>query len=77
MAKSSVVTIRVGAIIAGGLAMICFAIFSIGHGTRMLRHTDNIETHFHRINGLQTGAPVSLCVVNPVDSVPAQGNPAP
>jgi phospholipid/cholesterol/gamma-HCH transport system substrate-binding protein len=64
VAKSAIVTIRVGAIIAGGLAIMCFAIFSIGHGTRMLRRTDVIETHFHRINGLQTGAPVSLSGVN-------------
>lgn len=63
MARSSVVTIRVGAIIAAGLAIICFAIFSIGHGTRMLRRTDVIESHFHRINGLQAGAPVSLAGV--------------
>jgi phospholipid/cholesterol/gamma-HCH transport system substrate-binding protein len=54
----------VGAIIAGGLAIICFAIFSIGHGSRMLHRTDIIETHFHRINGLQTGAPVALSGVN-------------
>jgi phospholipid/cholesterol/gamma-HCH transport system substrate-binding protein len=64
VANSSVVTIRVGAIIAAGLAIICFAIFSIGHGTRMLKRTDVIETHFHRINGLQSGAPVSLAGVN-------------
>jgi phospholipid/cholesterol/gamma-HCH transport system substrate-binding protein len=64
VARSSVVTIRVGALIAGGLAIIAFAIFSIGHGTRMLRRTDTIETHFHRINGLQTGAPVALSGVN-------------
>jgi phospholipid/cholesterol/gamma-HCH transport system substrate-binding protein len=64
VARSTVVTIRVGAIIAGGLAIICFGIFSIGHGTRMLRRTDTIETHFHRINGLQTGAPVALSGVN-------------
>jgi phospholipid/cholesterol/gamma-HCH transport system substrate-binding protein len=64
VANSSVVTIRVGAIIAAGLAIICFAIFSIGHGTRILKRTDVIETHFHRINGLQAGAPVSLAGVN-------------
>ena len=64
MAKSSVVTTRVGALIAGGLAIICFAIFSIGHGDRIFHHTDSIETHFHRINGLQTGAPVALLGVN-------------
>jgi len=59
-----VVTTRVGALIAGGLAIICFAIFSIGHGDRIFHHTDSIETHFHRINGLQTGAPVALLGVN-------------
>jgi len=64
VARSTVVTIRVGALIAGGLAIIGFAIFSIGHGTRMLQRTDTIETHFHRINGLQTGAPVALSGVN-------------
>ncbi len=64
MARSTVVTVRVGALIAGGLAIICFGIFSIGHGTRILRRTSSIETHFHRINGLQTGAPVSLSGVN-------------
>jgi len=36
------------------------AIFSIGHGSRWLRRTDTIEAHFHRINGLQDGAPVTL-----------------
>ncbi len=60
MASSSVVTTRVGALIAGGLAIVCFGIFSIGHGSRILHRSDAIETHFHRINGLQTGAPVSL-----------------
>jgi phospholipid/cholesterol/gamma-HCH transport system substrate-binding protein len=64
VAKSSVVTIRVGALIAGGLVIICFAIFSIGHGDRIFHHTDSLETHFHRINGLQTGAPVALLGVN-------------
>ncbi len=64
MAKSTVVTVRVGALIASGLVIIAFAIFSIGHDTRMLRRTDIVETHFHRINGLQTGAPVTLAGVN-------------
>jgi phospholipid/cholesterol/gamma-HCH transport system substrate-binding protein len=64
VAKSSVVTIRVGALIAGGLAIICFGIFSIGHSVRILGRTATIETHFHRINGLQTGAPVALAGVN-------------
>ena len=74
MARSSVVTIRVGAIIAGGLAIICFAIFSIGHGTRLFKRTDTIEAHFHRINGLQTGAPVALSGVN-IGAVDAIGFP--
>jgi phospholipid/cholesterol/gamma-HCH transport system substrate-binding protein len=77
VAKSTIVTIRVGALIAGGLAIICFAIFSIGHGTRMLQRTDTIETHFHRINGLQTGAPVALSGVNigAVDSISFPADP--
>jgi len=71
------VTIRVGALIAGGLAIICFAIFSIGHGTRVLRRTNTIETHFHRINGLQAGAPVALSGVNigAVDSISFPDDP--
>jgi phospholipid/cholesterol/gamma-HCH transport system substrate-binding protein len=51
-------------LIAGGLAIICFAIFSIGHGARILRRTQTVEAHFHRINGLQTGAPVALSGLN-------------
>jgi phospholipid/cholesterol/gamma-HCH transport system substrate-binding protein len=71
VARSSVVTLRVGTIIAAGLAIICFAIFSIGHGTRMFHRIDVIETHFHSINGLQAGAPVALAGVNigAVDSI--------
>ena len=64
MAKSAVMATRVGVLIAAGLAVICFAIFSIGRGSRILHHTASIETHFHRINGLQTGAPVALAGVN-------------
>jgi phospholipid/cholesterol/gamma-HCH transport system substrate-binding protein len=64
VAKSNITTVRVGALIAGGLAIICFGIFSIGHGDRIMRLTDTVETHFHRINGLQTGAPVALAGVN-------------
>lgn len=64
MAKTAVVATRVGALIAVGLAVICFAIFSIGRGSRILHHTGSIEAHFHRINGLQTGAPVALAGVN-------------
>jgi phospholipid/cholesterol/gamma-HCH transport system substrate-binding protein len=64
----------VGALIAGGLAIICFGIFSIGHGARILRRTAALETHFHRINGLQTGAPVTLAGVN-VGAVKSIGFP--
>ncbi len=75
MAKSSVATIRVGAVIAGGLGIIAFAIFSIGHGSRILRRTATIESHFHRINGLQAGAPVALAGVN-IGGVKSIGFPA-
>ena len=77
MARSTVVTVRVGVFIAVALAIFCFAIFSIGHGTRLFRRTDTIETHFHRINGLQAGAPVALSGVNigAVDSINFPSDP--
>jgi phospholipid/cholesterol/gamma-HCH transport system substrate-binding protein len=55
--------IRVGAVIAIGLSVLAFGIFSIGHGTRFLRRAQFIEAHFHRINGLAAGAPVTLAGV--------------
>src|SRR5690242_2646290 len=71
------VTLRVGMVIAVALAIACFAIFSIGHGTRMFKRTDIIEAHFHRINGLQTGAPVELSGVNigAIDSIGFPSDP--
>ncbi len=64
MARSSVVTARVGVVIAVALAIAAFAIFSIGHGRRLFKETHRIETRVHRINGLQSGAPVMLSGVN-------------
>lgn len=61
-------------VIAAALAIAAFAIFSIGHGTRMFKRTDRIEAHFHRINGLQPGAPVMLSGVN-IGAVDAIGFP--
>ncbi len=57
--------------IAAGLGILAFAIFSIGHGRRFLTRAEFIEAHFHRINGLQAGAPVSLSGVRigAVDSI--------
>jgi phospholipid/cholesterol/gamma-HCH transport system substrate-binding protein len=71
------VTVRVGALIAGAIAILCFAIFSIGHGSRFLRRTDFLQAHFQRINGLQTGAPVTLAGVRigAVDSIRFPANP--
>lgn len=63
MAQSVYSRIRVGAVIAIGLGVLAFAIFSIGHGTRFLRRAQFVEAHFHRINGLQAGAPVTLAGV--------------
>ncbi len=64
MAKRTIVTLRVGVVMAAGIALVCFAIFSIGHGSRLFKHTDLIQAHFQRINGLQTGAPVMFTGVN-------------
>lgn len=47
-------------VIAIAIAILCFSIFSIGHGSRLLTRSEIVEAHFHRINGLQTGAPVAL-----------------
>jgi phospholipid/cholesterol/gamma-HCH transport system substrate-binding protein len=57
-------TFRVGVLMAAAIALLCFAIFSIGHGSRLFKHTDLIQAHFQRINGLQTGAPVTFAGVN-------------
>jgi phospholipid/cholesterol/gamma-HCH transport system substrate-binding protein len=71
------VTIRVGALIAGAIAILCFAIFSIGHGSRFLRRTHFLEAHFQRTNGLQAGAPVTLSgvTIGAVDSIRFPANP--
>jgi phospholipid/cholesterol/gamma-HCH transport system substrate-binding protein len=63
VAQSAYSRIRVGAVIAIGLGVLAFGIFSIGHGTRFLKRAEFIEAHFHRINGLQAGAPVTLAGV--------------
>jgi len=49
---------------ATGLMILGFAIFSVGRGTRLFTGSEVFEAHFHRINGLQAGAPVTLSGVN-------------
>jgi len=63
--------LRVGLVIASGLALVAFAIITIGQGTRFLTRSESIEAHFRRINGLQAGAPVTLAGVQigAVDSI--------
>ncbi len=60
MAETGYARVRVGALIAAGLAILCFAILMIGHGAEIFTHTEILQAHFERINGLQTGAPVTL-----------------
>lgn len=64
MFKSRFIALRVGILIAVGIGLFCFAIFSIGYGSRYLRTTGMLKAHFARANGLQSGAPVSLGGVN-------------
>jgi phospholipid/cholesterol/gamma-HCH transport system substrate-binding protein len=64
VADSKYSALRVGLLILAGIAIIAVAIFSIGTGTRLLTGSEVFEAHFHRTNGLQTGAPVSLSGVN-------------
>jgi phospholipid/cholesterol/gamma-HCH transport system substrate-binding protein len=60
MADSNHSTLRVGILIAVGLAIFAFAVLTFGRGTRFLSGSALFEAHFQRINGLQTGAPVML-----------------
>ena len=60
MADSAYARVRVGALIAAGLGILAFAILTIGHGAQFFTRTEILQAHFERINGLQTGAPVTL-----------------
>jgi len=71
VADSGFARVRVGALIAAGLGILCFAILTIGHGAQFFTRTEILQAHFERINGLQTGAPVTLSGVRigAVDSI--------
>jgi len=60
MEDSNRSSLRVGILIAVGLAILAFAVFTFGRGRRLFGNAELFEIHFHRINGLQTGAPVML-----------------
>ena len=60
MAGQTHSNVRVGILIAIGLTLFAFTALSIGHGTRLLAGSETFEAHFLRINGLQTGAQVTL-----------------
>jgi phospholipid/cholesterol/gamma-HCH transport system substrate-binding protein len=64
MAEQTNRTIRVGALMLAGIAILAIAIFSMGGELRMLSGSEELEVHFQRVNGLQTGAPVYLSGVN-------------
>jgi phospholipid/cholesterol/gamma-HCH transport system substrate-binding protein len=71
VADSAYARVRVGALIAAGLGILCFAIITIGHGAQFFTRTEILQAHFERIEGLQTGAPVTLSGVRigAVDSI--------
>lgn len=56
--------LRVGAVILVALGIVAVGMFSIGTGSRLIIGSETFEAHFHRTNGLQAGAPVSLSGVN-------------
>ncbi|MGH7865574.1 MAG: MlaD family protein [Candidatus Binataceae bacterium] len=64
--------------IASGLALLAFAIVTVGQGARFFARSEIIEAHFRRINGLQAGAPVTLSGVHigAVDSIYFPTEPA-
>ncbi|HVN63242.1 MAG TPA: MlaD family protein [Candidatus Binataceae bacterium] len=71
MARTGISAMRVGVTIAAAIVVLCIAIFQIGHGSRIFTRTQRLEAHFHRINGLQSGAPVMLVGlrIGAVDSI--------
>jgi phospholipid/cholesterol/gamma-HCH transport system substrate-binding protein len=77
MAGQTHSNVRVGILIAIGLVLFAFAALSIGHGTRLFAGSENFEAHFVRINGLQTGAQVTLrgVRVGAVESIRFPDNP--
>jgi len=64
MAEASGHSLRVGIVMVVGIAILAGAIFSIGGGVRWLAGSEELTTHFQRVNGLQVGAPVYLSGVN-------------
>ena len=64
MAEQSSHSLRVGIVMIVGMAILAAAIFSIGGGLRWLAGSEELTTHFQRVNGLQVGAPVYLSGVN-------------
>jgi phospholipid/cholesterol/gamma-HCH transport system substrate-binding protein len=64
MAEQSSHSLRVGIVMVAGIAILAAAIFSIGGGLRWLAGSEDLTTHFQRVNGLQVGAPVYLSGVN-------------
>jgi phospholipid/cholesterol/gamma-HCH transport system substrate-binding protein len=64
MAEESSHSLRVGIVMVIGIAILAGAIFSIGGGLRWVAGSEELTTHFQRVNGLQVGAPVYLSGVN-------------
>jgi phospholipid/cholesterol/gamma-HCH transport system substrate-binding protein len=71
VADSAYARVRVGALIAAALGILGFAVLTIGHGAQLFTRTEILQAHFERIEGLETGAPVTLSGVRigAVDSI--------
>ena len=78
MADSNHSALRVGLLITAGFAIFAFAVLTFGRGTRFFSGAEIFETHFKRINGLQTGAPVTLrgVHVGAVEAIEFPNDPA-
>jgi phospholipid/cholesterol/gamma-HCH transport system substrate-binding protein len=78
VAETKFSTLRVGMVMAIGIALMAFAVFTIGKGSRLIVSSATFFAHFHRTNGLQAGAPVSLSGVNigSVESIRFPTDPA-
>ena len=55
MKDSNRSALRVGVLIAVGLALLAFAVLALGHGARLLSSGELFEAHFQHINGAYRG----------------------
>src|SRR5579875_1922098 len=77
MVSTRSTTFRVGAVMLAGIAVLMTVVVLAGRKTRVFTSTVTFQAHFHRVNGLQAGAPVALSgvTIGAVDSIAFPSDP--